>query len=156
MLSCISYEPLQIYKHSFVSNSDCLNTNGYYLAVITPVDEPTLTMIVYRPIFFYEDGSFIFGSYYSDTSLMEKEIINYPKGMYSWGFYICEDSVIKSEFIEPDYYNYSRIFLKFKIYPNKLIDQYDGEYNFVPFEHKPDSTNNWLKNHRRYKISDSK
>lgn len=69
------------------------------------------------------------------------------------GFYKCVDTGIVAEFITHTIpFKYERIFIKFKAYPNKLKDQYGDEYNFVPFEHKPDSTNNWLKNHRKYRL----
>lgn len=153
VFSCATYEPLKIYKAGFVINIGCIKTNGYYVREILPEEEFGLTKKHFHPIYFYNDGSFAYDSYYDDSYKIKESIINYPDMSINWGFYECQENKVYAEFIHQ--YNpldFKRASIKFNIVEDTLISKLGHKYVFVPFEHKPDSSKNWLKTHRKYRI----
>lgn len=154
--SCIRYDKLQLYTNDFVPKTSCVKTEGYYLTTVT--DMPGDTALL--PILFYDDGSFLYTALYYDTLAIEDNIKNYPNSFNKyWGFYQCEGDSVFIEFIYRDdnFSKASRIELKGMFGENnELKMSADGwgfayDYNFIP-SIKPDSTQNWLKTHRKYRL----
>lgn len=164
-VSCIRYDKLQFYINGFVPTTSCVRTDGYYLThviEIHPVSETSVDTFTYLlPIFFYDDGSFLYTALYPDTVAIEESTKNYPKIYKSgWGFYQCEGDSVFIEWMYRDdniskatRIEYNGVFgenNELKMSPDGWGNAHD--YNFIPHTTKPDSTLNWLKTHRKYKL----
>jgi len=155
--SCIRYDKLKYYTPGFVPKTSCVKTEGYYLTTVP--DMPGDTAL--QSLYFYDDGSFLYSSKYYDTLEIENGIKNYPNSFKKyWGFYQCEGDSVFIEWIYRDD-NLSmanRIDWKGKVGENNILKMdKDGwgfayDYNFMPSNYKPDSTLNWLKTHRKYRL----
>jgi len=156
-VSCIRYDKLQFYTYGFEPKTSCVKTEGYYLTTVT--DMPGYT--AYQPVFFYNDGSCLFpGVFYDESLPIENYVKKYPHSFKSnWGFYQCEGDSVFMEFIYRDdnLSKATRFELKGVFGENdELKMSADGwgfayDYNFIP-SIKPDSTQNWLKTHRKYRL----
>ena len=148
-------------KKGYKLENVCVNMNGYYLK------KHTINNIThYKPVFFYEDGSVVFLSNFLDTNSIKEELMDFEDGTWNyWGFYECKNDSIMMEVVYKDNFERKAKIIKLKGMVNGskssifIIDNKENilnEYKFVSSSIKPDSSTNWVRNHRKYRIDDKK
>lgn len=153
--SCIiHYDKLSFYNKDFRANYINLHLGGFYLGKVQDLNSDT----AYKVLFFYTDGTcFISDALYYDTVVMLESIKNQDKNFSPGVYRVSEDSLfIEYLYRDPLSLRVDRIDL-FGIINNETIKfkniNFNYNFNFTPFDTKSDSTQNWLKTHRKYRIN---
>ena len=85
-------DKLSFYNESYVPNPVCIKTNGFYVNT----NYNWFGNKYLAPVFFYDDGSFYYGSTFKNISDIEEDSKNFKTYHGDlWGFYLYKkDSII--------------------------------------------------------------
>lgn len=159
-----TYERPHLYKKGYiVGKSEFLHFDGFYSDSTSIITEKGNAKFLY-PIFFYRDGSVIQMGAIRDTTQLRKLLRENTKGTWGyWGNYTVRNDSISIEYIassggslhhkrltQQGLLKNGRLFLTDQAEGNKPSTTVTKELRFYPFEIKPDSSANWIRNKKKY------
>lgn len=149
----LHYDKLSFYNSDFKPDYGRLNLNGFYYGKI--LDDQLDT--AYRAIFFYSDGTCsVSDALYYDSIVMVKSFEEKVKNFDAGAYRVFDDSLY-IEYLHKNSLDWKvmRIDLKGVVDENKIDFKntfLKSDFHFVKYQIKPDSTQTWLKTHRKYRI----
>jgi hypothetical protein len=159
----LHYERLEYYQEGYNPNNNSFPTKGYYF---TQSDSSFLKEWpnAIQEMYFFKDGTFMWGSNVEHIDSLDNWICKFGKRHFRYGpygFYTIKNDTIYVEYIVTD----PTVFTKAKRYEFKAIqtdvginifelnnEKYSENWLFHENTCVPDSVNNWVKRHRKYKI----
>ena len=159
----LHYDSLEYYHEGYNPNNDSFPTKGFYFA---QSDSSFLKKWpnAIKEMYFFKDGTFNWGSNVENIDSLDNWICKYGERQFRYGpfgFYTLKNDTIYVEYIVTDpmgnmkaeRYEFKAIQTDVGINIIELNDKrYSENWIFHGNACVPDSVNNWIKRHRKYKI----
>jgi len=163
--SCIThYDRLKYYVDGYKPNNISFPCNGFYFSKSDSTVHGGWPNAI-QEIYFFKDGSFEFGSNTENIDSLDRWICKYGKKDFfnygPWGFYMIKNDTLLVEYIVKDAPGFTKAlrydFKGVRVANGIRIFEQNGqrtnqEWLFHANQCVPESTSNWLKRHRKYKL----
>lgn len=162
--SCIiHYDSLEYYIDGYNPNNSTFSTNGFYYSKSDSTVHSSWPNAV-QELYFFKDGSFQFGSNSEHLDSLDRWLCKFGEKNFRYGpfgFYTIKNDTIFVEYIVTDFPGFTKAvrydFKAVKLQNGIRIIEQNGtrtneEWIFHPNACVPDTINNWLRQHRKYKL----
>lgn len=162
--SCIGFDKAVVYRKNYiVEKNSNLRFDGFYaLSICTNFSDSNKLI---NPYYFYSDGSHVEIDGFKDTTFLTSKLVtgNLKNIWGYWGNYTINKDTIIIETFPPnggtwtqERYLQKGIISNNKIELTKTKRRNENWKNcketlcFISYNHKPDSTENWIRHKRKY------